>query len=250
MHIRRLASVLIAAVLATTLGGALAQADAATGPPGVRELAKAQTRLYAAYDGNTGVSPTRCGQGQRAGGVLGTFLLPVLAGTDTPEPKTIRCRTTARKVLVDAGGFAITEDANGPSYPLPFPDGDLVAFNRANLNAICDDVVAHLMPSLGIPPAVVTVDGMSAEPVPVTTRWFIARHSPSLETQYADSIALGHPGLLATAFCGYKALVRLRPGRHEVTVDYSAIAGAVGTVYTYWVDVRRDHHRTRVAQTS
>ena len=159
MRIRRLASVLIAAALATTLGGALAQADATTGPPGVRELAKAQTRLYAAYDGNTGVSPTRCGQGQRAGGVLGTFLLPVLAGTDTPEPKTIRCRTTARKVLVDAGGFAITEDANGPSYPLPFPDGDLVAFNRANLNAICDDVVAHLMPSLGIPPAVVTVDG-------------------------------------------------------------------------------------------
>jgi len=244
MRIRGLAPVLTAAVLATTRGGALVQADAATGPTHVKQLAEAQTRLYAAYDANTGVSPTHCGKGQRASGFHGTFLLPVFVGTDTPEPKTIRCRTTARKVLVDAGGSAITEDANGPSYPLPFPDGDLVAFTRPNLNAICDDVVANLMPSLGIPPAVVTVDGIAEEPVAVTTRWFIARHSPTLETQYADSIALGHPGRLATAFCGYKALVHLHPGRHVVTVDYSTISGAPGTIYTYQVNVRRHDNRT------
>src|SRR3954451_16038148 len=128
MRIRRLALVLIAAALAATIAGSLAQAESATGPGRLQQLARAQTRLYAAYDRNTGVSPARCGQGQRTSGVRGTFLLPVFVGTDTPEPKTIRCRTTARKVLVDAGGFAITEDANGPTYPMPFPDGELVAF--------------------------------------------------------------------------------------------------------------------------
>lgn len=238
MRIRRFGCALSAAALASSLAGASVQADAATGTTRLQQLAKAQTRLYAALDNNTGVSPPRCGQGQRLKGVRGVFLLPVFADTDAPGPKTLRCTTTAHKALIDASGFAITEDNNGPSWPLPSPDGELVPFSRPRLDAICDDVVENFLPDSGISPAVVTVDGEAKQPVAVATRWFIARHSPTLETQYADSIALGHPGRLATNFCGYKTLVHLRPGRHVVTVDYSLIAGVQGTVYTYRLNVK------------
>ena len=169
MRIRKLGSVLSAAALAATLGGASVQADAATGSPRLQYLAMAQTRLYAALDNNTGVSPPRCGQGQRLHGVRGVFLLPVFAATDAPEPKTLRCTTTAHTALVDAGGFVITEDNNGPSWPLPFPDGELVPFDRPHLDAICDDLVENFLPANDIPPAVVTVDGEAAQPVVVTT---------------------------------------------------------------------------------
>jgi len=237
MRFRRIGCALSAAALVASVGGASVRADAATGAVRLQKLAEAQTRLYAALDDNTGVSPPRCGQGQRPHGVRGVFLLPVFAATEAPEPRSIACVTTAHSVLVDAGGFAITEDANGPSWPLPFPDGGLVPFDRPRLDAICDDVVENYLPDNGISPALVTVDGEARRPVAVATRWFLAQHSPTLETQYADSIALGHPGLLATGFCGYKTLVHLRPGRHVVTVDYSLIAGAPGTVYTYRLDV-------------
>jgi hypothetical protein len=237
MKVRRLGFVLSAAALAASVGGASVRANAATGTPRFQQLAKTQTRLYAALDNNTGVSPPRCGQGQPLKGVRGVFLLPVFASTDAPERKTLECTTSAHKVLVDAGGFAVTEDNNGPSWPLPSPDGGLVPFSRPHLDAICDDVVANFLPDNGISPAVVTVDGETQQPVAVATRWFLAPHSPTLETQYADSIALGHPGLLATDFCGYKALAHLRPGRHAVTVDYSLIAGTPGTVYTYKINV-------------
>ena len=106
-------------------------------------LAKEQTKLLTAFDRNTGVSPTRCGQGEGRDGVHDVFLLPVLASPDDPEPTTIRCVTTADEVFIDAGGAFVTEDAAGPSYPLPFPDGDLVPFDRAHLNAICDDAIEH-----------------------------------------------------------------------------------------------------------
>ena len=150
MRIRGLAPVLTAAVLATTLGGALVQADAATGRRHVKQLAKAQTRLYAAYDANTGVSPTHCGKGQRASGFHGTFLLPVFVGTDTPEPKTIRARP--RPGRCSSMPAALRSPKTRTARPTPtVPDGDLVAFTRPNLNAICDDIVANLMPSLGIP---------------------------------------------------------------------------------------------------
>ena len=237
MKVRRIGSVLSAAALAASVGGASIPADAATGTQRLQRLAEAQTRLYAALDNNTGVSPPSCGQGQPLKGVRGVFLLPVFAITDAPEPKTLECTTTAHKVLVDAVGFTVTEDNNGPSYPLPSPDGELVPFSRPHLDAICDDVVANFLPDNGFPPAVVTVDGETQQPVAVATRWFIAPFSPTLETEYADSIALGHPGLLATDFCGYKALVHLRPGRHAVTVDYSLFAETPGTVYTYRINV-------------
>ena len=117
---RRIGSVLSAAALAASVGGASIPADAATGTPRLQRLAEAQTRLYAALDNNTGVPPPSCGQGQPLKGVRGVFLLPVFASTDAPEPMTLECTTTAHKVLVDAGGFAVTEATTvraGPAIP-------------------------------------------------------------------------------------------------------------------------------------
>lgn len=239
MNIRRLASALGAAALMVATVGAPSSAEASIGPSRLQFLAKEQTRLLTAYDRNTGVSPTRCGEGQGRDGFHGVFLLPVLAVPDHPGPKTLRCVTTADEVLVDAGGSFVTEDAAGPSYPLPYPDGALVPFDRAHLNAICDDAVEHYLPTLGGYPAPLRVDGRVGTPVAVATRWFLARISPTLETEYAASVALGHPGVLATGYCGYKALVHLRPGWHVITVDYSGVTGQPGTVYTYKVLVKR-----------
>lgn len=240
MKTRRGTFVLTVAVLASLSWGAVGPADAARGPERLQRLAKAQSKLYAAFDTDAGVSPSVCGRGQGRNGVHGTFLLPVFAQPPTvPEPKTLRCRTTARRVLVDAGGFVATEDLNGPSYPLPFPGGDLVAFNRRNLEPICDDIVDNLLPALNVSPAPIRVDGRRRGAVGVATPWFRARFSPTLEAEYQGSIDLGHPGRLAAAFCGYKSLVHLRPGRHVIRVDYSAIAGKPGTVYTYRIAVRR-----------
>lgn len=244
MNTRRGAFVLTVAVLGAIAGGASAPADAARGPERLQQLAKAQTKLYSAFDTDAGVSPPSCGRGQSRKGVHGTFLLPVFAQPPSvPESRTIRCTTTARRVFVDAGGFVATEDDDGPSYPMPFPDGDLVPFDRGHLDPICDDIVDNLLPALSISPAPVTVDGEAKAAVGVATGWFIARFSPTFEVEYDNSIALGHPGLLASTFCGYKTLVHLRPGRHVITVDYSANAGAAETVYTYLITVKRGHRQ-------
>ena len=61
-----------------------------------------------------------------------------------------------------------------------------------------------------------------------------------------DSKALGHPGRLATVFCGFKAKVHLRPGTHTIVVDYSgAFGGTAGgkdsTVFTYKITIKADH---------
>jgi hypothetical protein len=60
--------------------------------------------------------------------------------------------------------------------------------------------------------------------------------------RYADSVALGHPGRLATDFSGHKAKVRLSQGRHTIVADYSAeFPGAPSTVRTYNIKVEGGH---------
>jgi hypothetical protein len=238
----RIVSALSAIIVALSVSGAPLQADAATGSGYHQSLAKAQTRLLTAFDTGTGGSPARCGQGQPLDGIRHAFLLPVL-GSAATDSLTFRCRTTARKIVIDAGGFTVSEDSAGPSYPLPFPAGDLVRFDRPHLNAICDDVVENLLPAIGRGPVRVTLDGKLQKAVPVATRWFIARLSTS-RTEYPSTIELGHPGRLATGFCGHKVIVRhLQPGRHAVTVNYSKWAdGDEKVVFTYKIKVLRHRH--------
>ena len=59
---------------------------------------------------------------------------------------------------------------------------------------------------------------------------------------YADSVALGHRGRLATVYCGFKAKVHLRPGTHTIVVDYSPLFGGDSTVFTYNITVKAHHH--------
>ncbi|MEO7944395.1 MAG: hypothetical protein ABIR34_13435, partial [Marmoricola sp.] len=121
------------------------------------------------------------------------------------------------------GGFAITEDNRFPdsSYTL---NGQNVPFTSANLEPICADLIAqNFLP----PPAPATLDGRTLTAGPaLNSGLFQARVTraaqiPGGADLYADSVALGHPGRLATVFCGYKTLVHLRPGRHTIVADYS-----------------------------
>ncbi|WP_426563305.1 hypothetical protein ACPPVT_19790 [Angustibacter sp. McL0619] len=205
-------------------------------------LAQQQTKLMLKFYEGQNVSPSRCGQGQGAAGVAGVFLLPVLSFT--PGDRTLTCRTIARSVLVDLGGFVITQDNRFPdsSYPL---GGVLVPFTAENLEPICDDVIAQ---------------GFLGDPVPATLDGYrtltasalnsglftarVNRHAqiPGGADLYADSVAVGHPGQLATVYCGYKTQVFLRPGQHQIVVDYSGLFGGTSTVFTYNITVHAPHH--------
>jgi len=53
---------------------------------------------------------------------------------------------------------------------------------------------------------------------------------------WQDSVDLGHPGKLAASYCGWKAEVPLRQGRHVIRVDLTDVAGAP-THFTYNITV-------------
>lgn len=230
-------AVLTGMLLALSVGPAVAT----TRPAHLQIRAQQQTKLMLKYYEGQNVSPTKCGQGQSSKGIDGVFLLPV--ASFTPGDRTINCKTTARSVLLDLGGVVITEDPRFPesSYPL---DGHPVPFTRATLGPICDDYTAQGF--LG-DPAPATLDGDASITGPaINSGVFTARvnrHAqiPGGADLYADSVGLGHPGRLATVFCGFKAKVHLRPGAHTIVVDYSAGFGGASTVFTYNITVKGGH---------
>lgn len=232
----RLRTIALATALISFVALSSGVANAATGPVRMQRLAAAQTQLlFRHLDTPLGVqtaSPTRCNEGQNAHGRMGTFLLPTLAGGS--GSLAFNCRVETRTVLVDLGGVFATEDdraASGSTWTTA--DGDVLAFTKANLERICDDV----LPTLFTSPAPATVDGTTLSgATAVSTRPFTSRVKTSTWQLYQDSVDLGHPGKLATTYCGWKAKVRLAPGRHVITVDLSAVAGAV-TVFTYRIKV-------------
>jgi hypothetical protein len=206
----------------------------------MQKLARQQTKLMLKFFEGQNVSPPKCGQGQGAGGIDGAFLLPVLSFT--PGDQTLNCTTSARSILVDLGGFVITEDNRFPdsSYLL---NGQPVPFSRENLEPICEDVIAQGF--LGDPvPATLdrrrTITGPALNSGVFTAR--VNRHAqiPGGADLYADSVSLGHPGRLAAVFCGFKAKLHLRPGTHTITVDYSGLFGA-STVFTYNIRVKANY---------
>lgn len=216
-------------------------AGAATGPPRMQRLAEEQTQLLMRHlnkpFGEQTASPRRCNQGQDEEGTRGTFLLPTLSfGSGNA---TFYCEVETRTVLVDLGGAVAMEDArfDDPDEPsfYDFPGEGRIEFTRANLERICDDVLATFFRERG--PAPATVDGrpLTGETA-VSTAVFTSRVRPGATVPYQDSVDLGHPGRLATAYCGWKALVPLSEGEHVITVDLSTLTGKP-TVFTYKIDV-------------
>jgi len=80
------------------------------------------------------------------------------------------------------------------------------------------------------------VDGNAVSGTQVSTPAFTAKVIPPSGQLWQDSVDLGHPGTLAASYCGWKAEVPLRQGRHVIRVDLSNVAGA-STHFTYNITV-------------
>ncbi|HET9648285.1 MAG TPA: hypothetical protein VFP34_08650 [Microlunatus sp.] len=224
-----LSCILTTSILTTgILTAATTVADASTGPPAIQQLASQQTALLLSrYSEGQTASPTVCSEGQSAHGTQGVFLLPTLSFN--PGDVRFTCRLHTQRVLVDLGGYVVTEDASGSTWTTV--DGYDLTFSRDNLEQICDDVL-RLLPA----PAPAIIDNHPITGIQVATAPITSRIRPSAGALWQDSVNLGHPGTLAASFCGWKAELRLPPGPHHITVDLTDIAGGQ-THLTYDIDV-------------
>jgi hypothetical protein len=233
MKVRLLLAALAALVLPSF---AIPQAQAASGPKRLQELAAAQTQLlFRFYNGQPQpASPPTCNQGQDEDGRDGVFLLPTLSFGSGDV--TFTCTTEAHQVLVDLAGGVVTEDRRGDTYTLA--NGEILDFARRNLQRICDDAIRF------IPAATASLDNGPITATPVVTRNFTVKVNPGANNTpgsplFQDSIDLGHPGRLTACYVGYKALVSVSPGHHVLRVDLSAITGTA-THFTYNLNIERD----------
>jgi hypothetical protein len=226
-------ALLIIGLALACVGVTAAPADATTGPQRLQRLAAVQTQaLFRFYNGQPQTaSPPTCKRAKHLYGRPGLLVLPTLSfGSGNA---TFSCRTRAHAVLVDLGGFIVTEDARGDTYTLA--DDEVLTFTRANLPRICDDALRF------IPPAPATLDGHPVVGTAVATGNFRVQVNPGADNTpgsplYQDSIDVGHPGVLTACYTGYKALIPVTPGRHILSVDLSALT--VGpTEFTYVLDV-------------
>jgi hypothetical protein len=120
---------------------------------------------------------------------------------------------------------------------------------RRSLEPICDDLRAQGFTAAE--PRTLDGDPITGPRKPLNSGVFTAKVNRHAQTPgagragdlYADSVDLGHPGRLATVFCGFKAKVHLRPGKHTIVVDYSGAFGGASTVFTYNIKVG-GHHRS------
>jgi len=232
------------AVLALTApAGADRHAGSSSSATNLARLAQPQTNLLLKFYQGQNVSPLPCGRGQDGDGVDGVFLLPVLAFT--AGDRELHCTTRARSVLVDLGGFVITADDRFPasSYPL---NGHDVPFTPGNLEPICDDLIAHRAfnpPATGILDGHQHIKGKVLDSGVFTAEVNRLAQVPGGADLFADSVDLGHPGHLATVFCGTKAIVHLSPGEHTIVVDYGFPDGSttLSTVFTYHLTLTDGH---------
>jgi len=204
-------------------------AEAAAGPRRLQRLAQAQTALVLSnYVEGEVTSPPSCKETSRHG----VALLPTLSFATGNA--TLNCHLKSHRVLLDLGGFVVSEDATGATYTTS--DGRELTFARGNLEAIADDV----LPS--VPgPAPATLDGKPIRTgTAVSTAPVVARVRPDSGHFYTDSVALGHPGRLAASYSGWKTELKLRRGYHEIVVNLSELVGAP-TILTYrlWVGPQR-----------
>ena len=194
-------------------------AHADTGPRSAQVLAIAQTELVFLNlsQPDQVASPASCDRGQPSFGVLGLFMLPqYVSGTGD---HTFDCNLRTRNVLLDLGSAAATEDATQNTYTLA--DGTELLFRPKTLERICDDVLATGFTA----PAPATLDGRPISGVAVSTPAFpvlVRRGAPP--PLWQDSVDVGHAGRLAASYCGWKAQLRLTPGRHTIVVDLGNVA--------------------------
>ena len=226
--IRTIGAALVVVVAA--LMSAVGVAEASTGPVRLQLLAEAQTNLLLSqYHGPPqAASPAKCNMGQDPEGVAGVFLLPTLSFGS--GDLTFTCQVETGSVLVDLGGAVATEDARADNT-YETASGEVLLFTRANLERICDDAL-RFFPAA----APATVDGNAVSGTQVSTPAFTAKVIPPSGQLWQDSVDLGHPGKLAASYCGWKAEVPLRQGRHVIRVDLSEAAGAP-THFTYNITV-------------
>ena len=223
MHVR--SRVILAAVAALALA-VPSVAHGSTGPKRLQLLAMAQTELMFANltQPQQVASPARCDQGQPSFGILGEFFLPM--DSFNAGDATFDCRIRARTVVLDLGGALASEDASGDTWTLA--NGTKLTFTRGNLERICDDVLRVFPAS-----APATLDGAPIAGTQVSTPAIpVLVHRGAPDPLFQDSVDLHHPGVLAASSCGWKAELRLRPGRHVINVDLTDSAGAP-THFTY-----------------
>jgi hypothetical protein len=208
-----------AVAIAAVAAALPAAAHADTGPKRTQLLAVAQTELVFLNltQPQQVASPASCDQGQPSRGVFGLFMLPqYVSGTGD---FTFDCKLKTRDVLLDLGSAAATEDATDNTYTLA--DGTELPFRPKTLERICDDVLATGFTA----PAPATLDGRPISGTAVSTPAFpVLVHRGAPPPLWQDSIDVGHPGRLAASYCGWKAQLKLSPGRHVITVDLSDVA--------------------------
>jgi len=211
-------------------------ADAAIGPKHLQKLAQRQTQLLLQNfsDGDL-ASPSTCNEGQSRKGTKGVFLLPTRYdyGGDSGDV-TFNCKVSTRAVLLDLGGAAATEDANPGSLWTLTTTQEKLRFTPGNLERICDDVLNVFY----LTPAAATVDGQPISGTRISTPEFVATVRPSATTLFGDSQDVGHPGKLATSFCGWKTTLRLKPGRHVIVVH---LTDTTQNTITYNIFVQNSH---------
>jgi hypothetical protein len=196
-----------------------AAAHADTGPKRTQLLAVAQTELVFLNltQPQQVASPASCDRGQPSFGVFGLFMLPqYVSGTGD---FTFDCKLKTRNVLLDLGSAAATEDATDNTYTLA--DGTELPFRPKTLERICDDVLATGFTA----PAPATLDGKPISGTAVSTPAFpVLVHRGAPAPLWQDSVDVGHAGRLAASYCGWKAQLKLSPGRHTIVVDLGSVA--------------------------
>jgi hypothetical protein len=208
------------AAIAAIFAAIPSAAHADTGPRSAQVLAIAQTELVFLNlnQPDQVASPASCDRGQPSFGVLGLFMLPqYVSGTGD---YTFDCKLKTRNVLLDLGSAAATEDATQNSYTLA--DGTELLFRPKTLERICDDVLATGFTA----PAPATLDGkpISGAFAVSTPAFPVPVHRGAPPPLWQDSIDVGHAGRLAASYCGWKAQLRLSPGRHTIVVDLGNVA--------------------------
>jgi hypothetical protein len=221
-----------AVAIAAVTAAMPAAAHADTGPKRTQLLAVAQTEVVFLNltQPQQVASPARCNQGQPASGLFGLFMLPqYVSGTGD---YTFDCTLKTRHVLLDLGSAAATEDATDNTYTTA--DGQVLPFRPTTLERICDDVLKTAF----IAAAPATLDGKPITGTAVSTPAFpVLVHRTAPDPLYSDSVAVGHAGRLAASYCGWKAELRLTPGRHVIAVDVSDVAPGP-THFTYNLTVK------------